>query len=239
MKPRIQYVVLLVLLLTSLYSFSQKVVDVGKDLIATSNLFYIVNGEPVNNAKYVRVVDGSPYLNEAWADGKIILSGGRLYDNIKLRIDLVDNTLHYLTPDGTELIATTLVRSVLLKDPVTQLFTRFDNADFIPCTIKNDKGWYQILDSGTVTVYKSYRKNILESKPYGSATYEQTITTNFQYYIYKNAMLIPVVKFKQLPDMLQDKKSELQEYIYSNNLTGKTDADYVRFISYYNSLVKK
>lgn len=232
------FLILLFLLITG-NGFSQKVVDAGKNLPATSNLFYTVNGEPVNNAKYIRVVEGSAFLNEAWADGKIILSEGRVYDSIKLRIDAMDNTLHYLTPNGEELVATTPVRSVLLADAVTKKITQFDHSDFIATTKKIEPGWYQLLDSGSVSIYKLYIKTIRENKPYSSATYEQTILTTNRYYIFKNALLTQISKFKQIPDMLQDKKNELLEYINSNNLTGRGDADYIALIEYYKSLVKK
>lgn len=232
------FLILLFLLITG-NSFSQKIVDVGKNLPATSNLFYTVGGEPVNNAKYIRVVEGSAFLNEAWLEGKIILSGGRVYDSIKMRIDAMDNTLHYLTPNGEELLATTPIRSVLFADAVTKKITQFDHSDFIPTTKKNEPGWYQLLDSGLVAIYKLYIKTIRETKPYGSATYEQSIITTNRYYILKNEMLTQVGKFKQIPGMLQDKKTELLEYITSNNLTGRGDADYIALIEYYKSLVKK
>lgn len=224
-------------LFISVTLFSQRVVDVtSNNSAANGSLFYAVGGEPMNNAKYVAIVEGSPYYNEAFLPGKLMLSGGRIYDSLKLKLDLIDNTLHYLTPEGEELIATTPLRSVMFKNLAEKTETKFDNADFIAANPKPAAGWYQLLDTGTVTLYRRYVKTIKENKPYGIATVEQTISTASNYYILINAVFTQVKKIKQLPDMLQNKKAELTEFINSKGLTGKTDADYMAVISYYNRL---
>lgn len=233
-------ILLLLICLPSINGFSQRVVDVTQNnSAATPALFYAVGGQPMNNAKYIAIVEGSAYYNEAFLNGKIILSGGKVYDSLRLRLDLVDNTVHYLAPGDEELIATTPVRSIIFTGPVFKTETRFDNADFIKTTAKVEKGWYQLLDTGVVTLYKRYLKSIKENKPYGSATVEQIITTSGYYYILLNTVFTPIKKIKQLPDMLQDKKTELTEYINSRSLTGKSDKDYTELIAYYNSLVTK
>lgn len=221
-------------------TFAQRVIDVtNNNSAANGSLFYAVGGEPMNNAKYVAIVEGTAYYNDAFLPGKIILSGGKVYDSLSLKLDLMDNTVHYLAPGGDELIATTAIRSVIFKNLLDKTETRFDYSDFLKVSSKPETGWYQLLDTGTVTLYKRSVKSIKENKPYGLATVEQTITTSGNYYILINAVFTPVKKLKQLPDMLQDKKTELQEYITSKNLTGKTDKDYLELVAYYNGLVRK
>lgn len=204
----------------------------------SSNLIYAVGGVPMNNAKYVTVVEGTPFYNEVYFTGKIVLSGGRLYDKIKLRLDLMDNTVHYKNDNGEELVATTPIRSVLLYDATSDKTLQFDHSDFITTT-KPETGWYQLLDTGAAWLYKRHLKIIREEKPYGSATTEQHITTSYNYYVLINSVFTPIKKIKSLPDILSDKKAELLEYINLNSLTGKTDKDYSSLIAYYNSLVKK
>ncbi len=41
-----------------------------------------------------------PYFKEEWMGGKVIASGGFAYDSIYLRLDLLNNTLHYLDQAG-------------------------------------------------------------------------------------------------------------------------------------------
>jgi hypothetical protein len=74
-------------------------------------------------------------------------------------------------------------------------------------------------------------------KPYGSATIEQTIDTFGQYFVDVSSVLNRVKKFKDLSDLLKDKKDELNKYISSKKLTGKTDQDYIDLVTYYNKLL--
>jgi len=47
---------------------------------------------------------------------------------------------------------------------------------------------------------------------------------------------VQVKKFKDLPDVLSDKKEEVSKYIKTNELSGKTDDDYRVVFNYYNGL---
>jgi hypothetical protein len=53
------------------------------------------------------------------------------------------------------------------------------------------------------------------------------------------SVFTPINKFKQLPELLKDKKEELTAYMNIKNLSGKSDADYIKLVAYYNSLLKK
>jgi hypothetical protein len=231
------------ILFVSANVFSQTtVIDVNQTNsggAAPSNLLYAVGGIPMNNAKYIAIVEGTPYYNEAFFTGKIIQSGGKIYDNIKLRLDLMDNTVHYMDAAGEELVATTPIKTVFLYDALALKEVQFDNAELMTTLSKAETGWYQLLDTGTVKLYKRHTKIIRENKPYGSATTEQYISSSYSYYVLINTVFTPIKKLKALPDMLQDKKVELQEYINLNSLTGKSDKDYLAAISYYNNLVAK
>jgi hypothetical protein len=189
----------------------------------------------MNNAKYVAVVEGSAFYNDAFFAGKIVLSGGRMYDKVKLRLDLIDNTVHYKSEDDQELVATTPIRTVVLYDAVLDKTLQFDHSDFISAS-KVETGWYQLLDTGKVWLYKHHNKSTRENKPYGSATTEQYITTSYSYYILVDSVFTPVKKIKAVADILQDKKAELLEYINLNILNGKSDKDYLALVAYYNKL---
>jgi len=233
--------VALILVLSANLSAQTKVVDVSNLSGGgqPSNLMYAVGGVPMNNVKYVAVVEGSAFFNDQFVAGKIILSGGRVYDKVKLRLDLIDNTVQYKTPEGEDMVATTPIRSIVLYDAASEKALQFDHSDYITPGSKVETGWYQLLDTGATWLYKRHNKSVREDKPYGSATTEQHITTSYNYYIIVNSVFTPVKKFKSLPDILQDKKAELQEYINLNSLTGKSDKDYSAVVAYYNNLVAK
>jgi hypothetical protein len=231
---------LILFILSSPAIYSQKVIDVEKtDYRVTSSLFYTVGGSPVSNAKYIRVVEGSPYFNESWMKGSIVMSGGAVYDSITVRLDLVDNSLQYMSPEGKEMIATSSIKGITLRDSVTGMESRFVHSSFMQATGKIDEGWYQLLAAGNSPLYKRYVKIITENAPYGSATVEQIINTSSRYFIMINSVLTPIKKFKDIPDLLSEKKNELKLYISSKNLSGKSDVDYSALITYYNNMVGK
>jgi hypothetical protein len=98
------------------------------------------------------------------------------------------------------------------------------------------RGWYELLVEGKASIFKKIKKQMNEEKPYGSATIERSIHTSFQYYALYNGTFIQVKKFKELPDVLSDKKEQITQYIKANNLSGKTDDDYRSVFNYYNGL---
>jgi len=171
--------------------------------------------------------------------GKIVMSGGFVYNNIYLRIDLIENAIRYLAPDGKEMIATSPIRSVILSDSVTGKEFKFVNSRFMLITGKIENGWYQMLDTGYATLYKHFTKVISENKPYGASTTEQKINAYGSYFVMVKSVLNPIKKIKELPDLLNDKKEELKAYLSTKNLSGRSDADYIALITYYNSLFLK
>lgn len=219
---------------------AQRVVDVGKDdiNIIASGFFYTVGGEPVSTAKYVRVVDGSPFFLPDWTKSIITLSEGKQYGNIQSKLDLVANTVYFLDPEGREMIATTPIKEVMLIDSIRNKVYTFINSTFIDSETPLEAGWYQVLMPGKTPLLKKINKSISESKPYGSATTEQRINSSSSYYVLSNKSLAKVKKFKDLGSLLSDKSSEVDDYISKNKLNGKNEKDYIDVVDYYNSLQK-
>lgn len=230
----------LLFFLLAFTSFAQKVIDVGKSTLPnTAGSLYSVGGQPFQNFKYVKVVDGTPYFKEDWMGGKVIMSGGFAYDSIYLRLDLMDHSVHYLEPGGREMLAAPGIKAVILSDSGTGKKYQFIHSSYLTVSGKTEPGWYQLIAEGKATLLKRFVKTINETKPYGSGTTEQTIVTFSSYFLLEETVLTPVKKFKDLPNMVKDKKEELRAYIGTKNLSGRSDADYADLISYYNSLVEK
>jgi hypothetical protein len=229
---------LLLVMLPAFAGYAQtKVVDVGKsDVRITDNMFYAVGGTPVSTTKYVRIISGSPYFNDTWMKGRVMVENEHIYDSLQLKLDMIDQTLSYLNTDGSELIATTAVKAVTLFDAVTGRQYNFAHSSFLQLPKGAGKGWCQLLVGGSVKLYKLIVKTIAENKPYGSATVEQTINTTEQYFVVVNNVFTRVKKMKELPELLTDKKTELNTFISSNNLSGRSDADYSSLLTYYNSI---
>jgi hypothetical protein len=220
----------------------QRVVDVGKDDISPlSGLYNVIGGQPISMARYVKVVDGTPFfLNDRWMWGNLVVSGGKKYDSIRLRLDLMANEVHYKDRKGNEMIADNVLRELWLMDSVSKKKYHFVHSSFIGSGTAAAFGWHQLLTEGNAMLFKKIQKEITETQPYGSATTEQRINTSHKYFILWNNNFHPVKSIASVAEILSDKTAELQEYISANRLSkGKTDADYISLLAYYNSLFPK
>ena len=218
---------------------SQVVIDVDRNPVnLSSRLFYTVGNAPFSPAKYVRVVSGSPYFSNSWMKGTLMTKDSAVYSDIRLRLDLIEGTLIYLNEKDEEMVSIAPILEVSLTDTLTEQSYYFvHNSSLNGITNKGDaKSWYQVLTGDAVPLYKQYFKNIDESKPYGSSITEQNIRTSVRYFIVVNKAMVRVKKIKEIPDILFDKRAELQKFINDNKLEGKKDDDYISLMHYYNSL---
>ena len=218
---------------------SQKTIDVDKESDRALTYLYTVGGTPFITAKFARVVEGSPFFNEQKMRGAIILSEGKEYKNILLRLNLLESQVNYLNEKEVELIASTPVREIVLWDTINNHDHRFIFSDYIKTTDKPEKDFYELLQAGKAELYKQYKKRILENKPYGSATVEQTIQTNLRYYVLLNDTWIKLNKLKDLPNTFPGKRVEISKFISDNRLSGDTEKNFEAVVSYYNSLVSQ
>jgi len=224
------------LLLISLLSFSQTIdvdkTDKGSTVI--NNLY--TSGLPYVNAKFVRLVSGSPFFNEEMMRGVLISSDNTEYRNIIVRLNLLESQVNFLNNKKEELIVGTPLREVTLSDSINQKNYHFIFSDHIESTDKVEKGFYQLLQKGKAGLYAQHKKVLKENRPYNSATYEQSFETYVMYYVLLGEQWKKINKIKDLPSVLSDKKSEVQEYISSKGLSGYKQADVESVINYYNSL---
>jgi hypothetical protein len=235
---------LLLVLFTCLNSFchaQQKVIDVDRqEVTVTPNVFYTIAGSPVSTAKYVRLVSGSPYFRDHWMNGTLETADGQLYSDIKLKLDLTDNSVLFLSRDSVEMMATASIKKITLKDPLTGTDYEFIYSSFITGLGSIETGWYHVLVTGPKAfMYKRILKKMDEIKPYGSATTELNISTTNKYFLGFDSRFIQVKKFRDLPDLLPDKKEDLNKYLASLKLNGKSDGDYVELVKYYNDITAK
>lgn len=230
----------LLLLISLTASSQQRVVDVGKEETSPlSGLFMVLGGEPISFARYVKVVEGSPFFSEDWMSGSLVLPEGKRYDSMHLKIDLITDEVHYQDKAGNPLIATSRIREIWLNETGTAKKYHFVHSSFIGSGTAAASGWHLLLAEGPAMLFKKPVKEIIETKPYGSATAEQRITTASRYFILYNNTFTPVKNLAAISELLSDQAAALQQFISSNKLKGKTDGDYISLVSYYNSLPVK
>lgn len=222
-----------------LNTVSQKTVDVDKEPARAGgavNYLYTVAGTPFVTAKFARVVEGSPFFNEQMMPGAIILSEGKEYKNMMVRLNLLEAQVNYIDVKHNEMIASTPIKEVVLWDTILKSDHRFIFSDYIKSSQKLEKGFYELLQTGKAELYKQHKKRILENRPYGSATIEQTIKTDTRYYVLVNGQWTSVKKLKDLTTVFPDKKDEILKFTNDKKLSGDNEVNFKAVVCYYNSL---
>ena len=217
---------------------SQRVVDVDKETgnATIFNYVYTVAGVPFVNAKFARVVEGTPFFDERIMKGAIVSSEGKEYKDIMVRINLLETQVNYLGDKQMEMVASTPIREVVLWDTINNIDHRFVFSDYIEAVEKPEKDFYELLQSGKAELYKQYKKELVESKPYGSATVEQRIQTEIKYFLLKGKQWTRIKKLKGLVAFLNDKARDVAKFISDNKIDGDNQANFEKVIAHYNSL---
>ena len=221
--------------------FAQQVVDVSKqDVQVGSNIFYSVGGEPFVNVKFVNLVEGTPYFNDNWLKAVVVDKANRQYKDVSVKIDLVDNNIHYLDEKQKEMILTTPVKELVLTDAFNNNYRFLHSSTFEKPVNAPRDGWYLWLYTGQASLYKTYAKDVYETKSYGSATTEQHIRTVEKYLVLVNNAFLEIKKLKDVPSVLAGKKKELEEYLKTkDDQKASIDDRFIKIIEYYNSLIKE
>ena len=220
-------------------AISQRTVDVdkvGSSGAGALNYVYTVGGTPFVTAKFSRVVEGSPFFNEQMMKGAIILAEGKEYNDMLIRLNLLESQINYVNEKQVEMIASTPIKEVLLLDTIRKKEHRFIFSTYIESIERPDKDFYELLQSGKAALYKQYKKSLMESKPYGSATIEQTIRTEPRYYLLVKRQWMRIKKLKELPSLIADKQKDIQKFINDKKLSGDNEENFTAVISFYNSL---
>jgi hypothetical protein len=217
---------------------AQRVIDVDKsDVSPLKGHFYNIAGSAVSMAKYVRVVEGSPFFSETWMKGTAFLPDGNQVENLLLRLDLVADEVHFIAESGKEMVATNPISEILLLDSLTGDKYHFVHSSAFVTVKSPEKGWYLLLVHGSAVLFKKIQKNVNETRPYASATYQQTIVTMAVYFILNNNAFTRIKKFSQLTEVLNKNNGELLQFINANKLTGKKETDYIMVVNKYNELL--
>jgi hypothetical protein len=134
------------------------------------------------------------------------------------------------------MIATTPISEVVLWDTINNNHHRFVFSNSIETTDKPENDFYELLQGGKAELYKQYKKKMLENKPYGSATLEQSIQTELRYFVLLGGRWTRIKKVKELTALLTGKMNEIQKFIGDKKLTKDSEANFEMIIAYYNSL---
>jgi hypothetical protein len=199
------------------------------------NNFYKDADLAVVKDKYPPFASGTPYFIDEWLNADGELEHGETFKDVKMRLDLVENTLQYISPEGRELVASGAIKTVIFKDSTSGNQFKFVNSSFLGAK-KERSAWFLELISGHACFYKQILKSINEPKNYIPGGTEISINSSEEYFIYADSVLLPVKRIKDVPGLLHYKFKEVNAYMNEHKLSGKSEPGFIELIKYYNSL---
>jgi len=201
------------------------------------------NGMPIRELDYTGV-QGSPFLFDEWHKGSAALVNGQLFDNMLLKYNIKDDAVYFKNADDSQMAFKDEVRSFTLMDDKGGMHTfRSGYAEGSGITTKS---YLEVVAAGKAQFLKKDSKSISETKQYGSTTVDRRFMENVKYYIYigptdesGKGKMIPVKKDqKSILGALKDQEEQLADYVQKNALNLKSEADIVKVVNYYNTLIK-
>ena len=197
------------------------------------------NGMPLYWGSTYRA-EGSPYFHNEYNWAEITTANGTVYTDVRVKFNLVERKVQYMADDGTEMLATTEIRSIRFpvligEDGSKNSVTLISKTGIIN---NEDAMIYQVLDSGKISLLRKVDITFRDEKKYSEAV----ITRHFERKE-TEFLLLPNGEYKKLEKsrsfisgVMVDKLKEIDSFISSNNLKCKSTKDFQQIVNYYNSL---
>lgn len=201
-----------------------------------------INGRPLY-VKTEYLADGSPYLYEEYCLAEITSMNGKVYKNVKAKINLQEKQLLYMIDNGMEMVMTTPVKrikffnyinnGVAYPERVFESYLMALNAEGAPL--------YEVLTEDSAAILlKQTAVTFTDSKGYGEATITRTFKRKETYFAAipsKSKELLKVEKNKTaIASLFGDKGAAVGAYITEKKLKCKSDEELVEIFRYYGSL---
>jgi hypothetical protein len=196
-----------------------------------------VNGQAFIN-KYEGIA-GSVYDQTDYQLARITLKDGRVYNDVKTRINLLEQEVNFIASNGQEgFLGKGMASEIAYIDgkDATQNVKIFQ-CGFPPIDNQNRISLYQILLNGKTSLLKSVYKSIQERNNDMSGERFKEFATYENIYLLKEGTMSRIKKDKSsLLAMFQDKKEAIAKYIEDQKLNLKNEAHLIDLVKYYNTL---
>ncbi|MEI9919463.1 MAG: hypothetical protein WDO14_11745 [Bacteroidota bacterium] len=181
-----------------------------------------IDGTPFFARTYVDV-NGNPYLFDDFETANITLFNGRVLKNVKTNFNLVTNEFLFIDEKGA-----TMIGSILLIKAV-ETGTR----KFIP--LKEKKMYCEVISGeGKATLLRIYKKRIVETKAFNSATAQKDFVLSDSHAVLIGENLTNVKSADDLYEVLGSE--ELKDYAKKEKLKAKSVNSWIKIVNYYNSI---
>lgn len=184
-------------------------------------------------------IKGSPFLTANWSKSVVTLMDNRSFNDISIRFNCVNNSVHYLNAQKEEMVAPEgMIREILLFDSLGVYPKKYSIVSGYPATGRHTVDtYYEREMNGNAQLLKYTKKKLTEFLTIGSTAPEKEYVDIESFYLYRNGVMKAWEKGKDfLLEILSDKKELIADYIAKQNLKCKTIDDCRLVLNYYNGL---
>ncbi len=196
-----------------------------------------VNGQSFVN-KYDEIA-GEVYDNSSYRLAKITLKDGRIYNDVKARINLLEHEVNFIASNGQEgYLGKGMATEIIFTGSVEPLLVqKIFQCGFPPIDNQNRISFYQVIYDGKTSLLKSVFKTIQDRNNEISGERFKEFATYENFYLLKEGAMIRVKKDKtSLLSLLEDKKKAIAIFMEEQKLNIRNENHLIALIKYYNSL---
>ena len=189
-----------------------------------------IQGRVITTQTYTDVI-GSPFLNDAFVNGNVVLTNGVKFQSVPVKYSSYNDELFFKNPKDESLLSFVVpVKSFeLLGQTYVNGFPAIDNF--------TENSFYELIANSSVKLLEKNYKTILENKPYNSASVEKKFEDNIIYYVFKAGKMKRFKPSKKdFMETFADKSSEIDVFLKKEKVDFKNNADLVKVFEYYSSL---
>jgi hypothetical protein len=202
------------------------------DRVKMNNLANQVNNNPMYMDESLRISSGTPYFRNVWMMADIFAVGGKTFESIPVKLNLMMGQLLFLDKDGAEKEMVNKLLRVEMSDSSTG-----EKFIFIPVEgLEKTKDasmmvWCEVIEEGTATLLKKTNKVLSQNKTFPLDPKEKVIEESFVYYLRLDGQLYPLKRSKDLVPLLAKSLPSISSF----NPTGqKKEEQWASMVQFYN-----
>jgi hypothetical protein len=193
-----------------------------------------LNDRNVEPGIWEKVVEGTPFYNPEWRPASLLLANGTLVENLPVRVNLLENLIHYLDTAGREMVTMLEVKSVIFLDEGNDTSAVLVNRLALENVSAVPDGWMQLLAKGKAILLKRFVKQDVESKGYSASTVVTRINTIVQYLLLFNGRAERVQTMGDLAGLLEN--ADFSAWVAQQQGSKKSEQQLKAAVDYFNSL---
>lgn len=195
-------------------------------------------GQPFNAAAY-SAVRGSAFLTDSFMNAVIVLNNGKAYTYDKIRLNLYTSRVHFLTPDGKEMVAAEgVVKKIYFFFSPDSTRPVVYSSGYLPVSGVNPYNFLEEMNQGNYALLKLTSRTIVNDVGTSSTPMGQHFVDQLIYYVAdkKTNTLSKWKKGKEsLANILPDQSARIEQYTASAGLSCRSAQEAAQVLQYLSS----